>query len=136
MPMLQVNCPSLKSTERLAYLTLGTPQSDIDQLQNYEPQGLGETLQVFKVESGGAHAKHGLLCMLYDAFRAAGADGTLHAKELEAIFALGKTLGATEEELKQLHDVYNEEQQVRRKRLAIIFPQGSHVALTEVEKEY
>ena len=95
-----------------------------------------ETLEIFKLESGSAHAKYGLLCMIYDAIRAAGADGELHPKELEAIYALGKVLGATEEQIKQLHDVYIKEQQVRRERFSIIFPQGSHVALTEVEKDY
>lgn len=95
-----------------------------------------ETLEIFKLDTGRAHAKYGLLCMIYDSFRAAGADDELHPKELEAIYALGKVLGATEEQIKQLHDIYVKKQELRRQRFSIIFPHGSNHALTEVEKEY
>ncbi|UJR30816.1 hypothetical protein I4U23_018334 [Adineta vaga] len=114
----------------------GVSQKDIDQLQNYQPKGMSDVLKIFTLENGHAHAKYGQLSMIYDAFRAAGSDGELHPKEIEAIYALGKVLGASEEQMKQLHEVYEEEQRIRRKRLSILFPQGSHTALTEVEKSY
>ncbi|CAF1480944.1 unnamed protein product [Rotaria sp. Silwood1] len=61
----------------------GCPQVVLDQIQNYQPK---------------------------DGFRAAGADGELYPKELEAIYALGKVLGAEEDQIKQLYELYTEEQ--------------------------
>jgi hypothetical protein len=136
MLMLQVNISYLKSIEHQQHSTLGASQADLEQIQSYQPKGMGDILKIFKIESGHAHAKHGLLSLIYDGFRAAGADEELHPKEVEAIYALGKVLGASEEQVKQLYGVYEDEQRVRRKRLSILFPKGANIALSEVEKNY
>ncbi|CAF2687035.1 unnamed protein product [Rotaria sp. Silwood2] len=108
----------------------------LDELQTYQPKGMDELLKVFHVESGHPFAKHSVLALIYDGFRGAGADQELHSKEVEAIYALGKTLGVTEEQIKQLHKVYMEEVQLRRKRLDIIFPRGTKNAPAEIDSVY
>ncbi|CAF3893549.1 unnamed protein product [Rotaria sp. Silwood1] len=114
----------------------GAPQVVLDQLQNYQAKGMDELLKVFHIESGHAHGKYALLSLIYDGFRAAGADEELHPKEVEAIYALGKTLGADVEQIKKLYELYMEEVQLRRKRLAVIFPHGTNNVVGEIEKAY
>jgi len=73
------------------------------------------------------------LTLIYDGYRAAAADGELHPKEVEAINNLGRKLGITEEQLKQIHDLFVEEIQLRQKRVQLLFPKGADVALEKLK---
>ena len=71
--------------------------------------------------------------MIYNAIRAAGADGDLHEKEVEAIYELGKNLDVTPEQVRQVQDLYEEEQKMREKRIALLFPNGFEAVLEAFE---
>ncbi|CAF2536700.1 unnamed protein product [Rotaria sp. Silwood2] len=46
--------------------------------------------------------------LIYDGFRAASADGTLRQREIDAISALAKKLGMTEEKFQTILELYRE----------------------------
>jgi uncharacterized tellurite resistance protein B-like protein len=93
-------------------------------------------LKTFHAESGHSNAIHRQLTLIYDGFRAAGADGELHPKEIDAIYKLGNALGVDETKIKQLYELYLENQQNRSKRLNMIFPNGGNNAMAELSKLY
>ncbi|CAF3339290.1 unnamed protein product [Rotaria sp. Silwood2] len=115
---------------------IGSSQVVIDKLQTYQHKGMDSVLATFHAESGHSNGIHRQLSLIYDGFRAAGADGELHPKEVEAIHELAKALGVGEAQVKQLYELYIENQQNRLKRLKIIFPNGGNHAIAEVEKLY
>lgn len=96
----------------------------IDQLRTYQPNPASEALKVLQADMNQTYVKLTRRSMIYNAIRAAGADGELHEKEIEATYAFAKHLDVTEEQVQQVHDLYKEEQQMREKRIAILFPEG------------
>jgi len=125
-----------KPTDNYKHLKLGASQVVIDELQAYQHKGMDGALKTFHAESGHSNGIHRQLRLIYDGFRAAGADGELHPKEVEAIHELAKALGVDEAQVKQIYELYIENQQNRLKRLKIIFPNGANNAMVEVEKLY
>ncbi|CAF3403515.1 unnamed protein product [Rotaria sp. Silwood2] len=115
---------------------IGSPKTVIDELQTYQPKGMAGVLKTFHAESGHSNGIHRQLSLIYDGFRAAGADGELHPKEVEAINELAKALQVNEATVKQLYELYKENQQNRLNRLKIIFPNGGNNAIAEVKKLY
>ncbi|CAF2881802.1 unnamed protein product [Rotaria sp. Silwood2] len=75
---------------------IGSSQVVIDKLQTYQHKGMDSVLATFHAESGHSNGIHRQLSLIYDGFRAAGADGELHPKEVEAIHELAKALGVGE----------------------------------------
>ena len=73
--------------------------------------------------------------MIYNAIRAAGADGELHSKEIEAIYSFAKCLDVTEEQVREVQDLYEEEQKMREKRIAILFPKGFEAILNTFDEK-
>ena len=108
----------------------------LDEIQAYQHKGMDSILKTFQTESGHSNAIHRQLTLIYDGFRAAGADGELHPKEIDAIYKLGNALGVDETKIKQLYELYLENQQNRSKRLSVLFPNGGNSATTELVKRY
>lgn len=126
----------LKAIHNYENLLLGAPQAVLDELQAYQPKGMDSILKTFDAESGHSNAIHRQLTLIYDGFRAAGADGELHPKEIAAIYKMGNALGVDETKIKQSYGLYLENQQNRLKRLNIIFPNGGNNAMAELVKHY
>lgn len=91
-------------------------------------------LKTFHAESGHHNGIHRQLSLIYDGFRAAGADGELHSKEVDAIHKLSQALGIDDAKVKELHQLYLENQQNRLKRLKTIFPNGGNEAMAALEE--
>jgi uncharacterized tellurite resistance protein B-like protein len=75
-----------------------------------------------------------LVSLIYNAFRAAGADGEVHEKEAQAISALGKKLGATDEQIEKVRVLYDDDVKLRKKRAVTLVPQSLHTVLSEMKK--
>ncbi len=74
--------------------------------------------------------------VIYNGLRASAADGELHAKELEAIYALAKTLGITEEQVQKIQSLCDEEAKLRQKRLQVLFPESFDDTINEFYKHH
>jgi uncharacterized membrane protein YebE (DUF533 family) len=61
---------------------------------------------------------------IYDALRACGADGEVAPQELAAIKKMAVRLGLPETLVDEFKAVYDEEQKLRAKRIALVFPGG------------
>ena len=72
--------------------------------------------------------------LIYYGFRAAAADGELHAKEFAAIRTVANKLGLTDEQVNQVHSLYEEENALRQKRASVLFPGGFDHVLSEFDK--
>jgi Spy/CpxP family protein refolding chaperone len=49
---------------------------------------------------------------------------------------VAKKLGATEEQIQQIQNIYEEEKQLREKRASLFYPQGFNDVITEYHKLY
>ena len=73
--------------------------------------------------------------MIYNAIRAAGADGELHEKEIKTIYDFAKYLDVTDEQVREVQDLYEEEQKMREKRAAVLFPNGFGAVLKAFDEQ-
>ena len=114
---------------------LGLHEDLIRQLEEYQPGTSEEANNIFN-ETEMAYVKAARFGMIFYAFRAASADCELHDKEAEAILAMGKRLGITETKLAEIRVLSNEEDRLRVKRAAILFPQGLDDPINQFEKKF
>ena len=63
--------------------------------------------------------------LIYDAIRACCADGEYSEKERAIVLKGAKKLGISEEEFQQIEEIYLETVQLRKKRLAVMYPNGA-----------
>lgn len=102
-----------------AYAARGVPAALIDELRAYEGKD-----DLAAVLAGTSVAQAAPRVVVYMALQACAADGTLHDLEVAAIVKMGALVGVSEDVVKQLKAVFEEEQAVRRKRIALAFPDG------------
>ena len=107
----------------------------IDELQAYQPSSSSETFKALQTDIDQNYVKLTRRSIIYNAIRAAGADGDLHAKEIEAIYDFAKNLDVTAEQVREVQDLYEEEQKLRKKRIAILFPNGFEAVLNAFEEK-
>lgn len=62
--------------------------------------------------------------LIYDAFQAASADDELHEEERKAISKLGQEIGVDEKTIEQIAQLYQDEIEMKKRRLALLFPEG------------
>lgn len=103
-----------------AYAARGVPAELIDELRTYEGK---EDLAAVLAGTSVQHAAPRVV--VYLALQACAADGTLHERELATIVKMGGLIGVSEDVVQQLRAVFEEEQAVRRKRIALAFPDGA-----------
>ncbi|CAF1096495.1 unnamed protein product [Rotaria sordida] len=114
---------------------VGMSQDMLDELQTYEPGKCEEVQYIFQ-DLDLISTSISRLSFIYNGFRAASADGELHPKELKAICKLGKKLGLTAEEIEQCRLLTEEEENLRRKRAKILFPEGFDNFLKHFTEQY
>ncbi len=66
-----------------------------------------------------------------DAIRACGADGDLADEELDAVRAIADRIGVEAEVVDELVDIYRQEQELKARRIALVFPAGITTAAEE-----
>lgn len=116
-------------------MNIGLHEDLIRQLENHQP-GTSEDANHILNDADAAHVKAARLGMIYYAFRASSADGELHQKEADAIAAMGKRLGITDAKIAELRVLSDEEEQLRRKRASILFPQGLDDPINKFEEKF
>jgi uncharacterized tellurite resistance protein B-like protein len=92
----------------------------IERLKNYKADEDIET-----VLSGDITASESRRFLIFDAIQACSADGEYSDKERAVVLKGAKKLGISEDEFKQIEQIYLEEVQLRKKRLAVMYPNGS-----------
>jgi tellurite resistance protein len=101
------------------YAVRAVPAEFIDELRRYPGnEDLAKVLDSSKV--GRAFARG----VVYFAIGACGADGEIHALELDAIIKMGSLLDVPEDVVRQLKALYDEEQALRRRRIQLALPNG------------
>jgi len=98
----------------------GVPASVLEELKNYPAtENLQEVLatsqSIFQTST------HNLI---YDAIQASAADGEYAEGEKEAIREAASILGISEDAVKQLEELYEEEQKLFAKKIQLFFPKG------------
>ncbi len=107
----------------------------VDELRTYQPSSNTEAFKVLQSHMDQNYVKLTRRSMIYNALRAAGADGVLNKAELEAIYDFAKHLDVTAEQVRQVQDLYEEEQKMREKRMAILFPHGFDTVLKAFDEQ-
>lgn len=119
----------------IRYFIIGVHEDLIRQLENYQP-GTSEDVNSILNDADAEHVKAARFGMIYYAFRAASADGELHTKEADAITAVGKKLGISDAKIAELRALSDEDDQLRRKRASMLFPQGLDDPINKFEKKF
>ncbi|MEQ9550621.1 MAG: hypothetical protein RIM23_13510 [Coleofasciculus sp. G3-WIS-01] len=63
--------------------------------------------------------------VVYQAIKASAADGELNEPELDKISQMAELLGVTSEVVEQLVELHKEEEQLRQKRIKLLYPNGT-----------
>jgi hypothetical protein len=99
---------------------LGAPQAFIDMLREYKGDD-----DVAKLVERAPEVNASRRSVVFDAIRAASADGEFNAQERAAVERLATKLGLTRDDVNAIEAAYLEEQRAFEKRLKAVFPNGS-----------
>ncbi len=116
-------------------LIIGNPEEVINELRTYQPGLNTEMFKKLSVDRDQDYVKLTRRSIIYNAIRACGADGVLHEKEIRTIYDLAKNIDVTPEQVKQVQELYEEEQKMRENRIAILFPDGFGTAIDAFEQK-
>ncbi len=90
-----------------------------------------EQLKVYKADedietviSGDFAASDSRYFLIYDAIQACCADGEYSEKERAIVLKAAKKLGISEDVFQQIEEIYLETVELRKKRLAVMYPDG------------
>ncbi len=114
---------------------LGNPEDVINELRAYQAGPNTNVFQNLLADRDQDYVKLTRRSIIYNAIRAAGADGELHKKEIEAVYEFAKRVDVTPEQVREVQDLYEEEQQMREKRIKILFPQGFETVLNAFDQQ-
>lgn len=112
----------------------GVTEEILDLAEKYKPNVEDGTVP-YHSKSGLQHAKYAQLWLFYDGFRAAAAGGELTQDKITAIHALAKKMLIDEDKIKQVQEIFDQEEALRKKRMQLLFPSGVITAIKEVEME-
>ena len=117
-----VLAPAERDWQISFFSALGAPESVLEEMETYEADDdLAKIL-----ETSSDHIKNLVQRdVVYQAIKASAADGEYSEAEHEKICKMAKLLGVTSEEVDQLVELHKEEEQLRTKRIKLIFPNGS-----------
>ncbi|CAF2078258.1 unnamed protein product [Rotaria magnacalcarata] len=113
----------------------GVSHDDLEVLKKYQI-GSEDSTAIYNNDSKLKSAEHFQAELIYDGFRAAAADGTLKTREIDAISALAKKLGMTDEKFQEILTLYKEEEEHRQKRIEVLFPKSYADAVKAIDKHY
>jgi hypothetical protein len=98
--------------------------------------GSENSTAIFNNNSKLKTAEHFQAELIYDGFRAAASDGPLKSREIDAISAVAKHLGMSDEKFQQILALYKEEEELRQKRIAFLFPKTYEEAVQAIDTHY
>lgn len=110
---------------------VGNSKDIIDELETYQPVLNSEFFPNILSDHDQNDVK---LSLVYNAIRAIGSDGDFNEEQFQSIYHLAKYLDITHQQVQQLQHLYQEEQQIRQKRIKILFPQGFDSALSAFDE--
>ena len=110
-------------------------KDEIDHLKNYRLRS-EDTTATFNSESKSKLAEHFRADLIYNGLRAAAADGALKQSEIDAIAALAKQFGITDEKFQDILGIYREEEEERQRRIAALFPHSYGEVIKPIDKHY
>ncbi|CAF0967612.1 unnamed protein product [Adineta ricciae] len=113
---------------------MGAPEEVLDLTEKYKPLVEDGTVP-FHSKSGLDHARYGQLWLFYDGFRAAIGGEELSPEKTTAIYAQAKKMIIDEEKIKQIEEIVDKEEKLRKRRLELLFPNGVGTAIREVAAE-
>jgi hypothetical protein len=73
--------------------------------------------------------------LIYDAFQAASADDELHEEERKAISKLGHEIGVDENIIEQIAQLYQDEIEIKKRRIALLFPKGVNETIQKAQAD-
>lgn len=121
--------------EYISLYKLGQDEQLIKELEAYRPGSSIDTQTMFN-DTDMAYVSSTRPSLIYFAYHAASADGELHPKELEAIRAVAKKLGSSDEEIQKVLAVCDEEEKLRKKRISILYPVGLGTAINSYQEKF
>ena len=98
----------------------GAPKSTLEKLQTYEAKE-----DIAQILNSSPTKKVAATGLLYDAVRACYADGELQNGERQGLEKMGRAMGIDAATVRDLIELYHEEQSLKAKRLRRIFPEGN-----------
>ncbi len=119
----------------LIVFRIGHPQELLDELETYQPGNSTDVKKYFQ-DADLPYVQMSGMGIISNGLRAAAADGELHEKEIEAIYALAKKLGISDEKVQQVRELVDDEQKLRQKRVKVLFPQSLDTILNEFYKHH
>jgi len=114
---------------------IGYSDEFIKELETYTPEQSKEGVKMLETDMDHDYVKLSRLSLIYNAFRAAGADGEIHEKEAEAIAALGTKLSVTEKQIQQVRALYDDDVKLRQKRAATLVPKQLTAVLNAMKQK-
>ena len=117
-----VLAPEEKDWQISFFSALDAPESVLEKLETYEAKDdLAELLGSSSERIKNLVQRD----IVYQAIKASAADGEYNPKEHEKICKMAELIGVTSDVVEQLVELHKEEEQLREKRIKLIFPNGS-----------
>lgn len=116
-------------------MNLGLTVQELDALKDYKVGSENSTAN-FNNNSKLKLAEHFQSELIYDGFRAAAADGPLKPREVESISAVAKYLGMSDDKFQAILAIYKEEEELRQKRIAFLFPKPYGETIKLIDTHY
>lgn len=104
------------------FSALGTPESVLKKLETYEAN---DDLAELLANSSERIKNLVQVDVVYQAVKASAADGELSKPEQEKISQMAQLLGVSSEVVEQLVELHKEEEQLRQKRIKLLYPNGT-----------
>lgn len=98
--------------------------------------GDSDVISAFFNEADAEYVQQARNSILYYGLRAASADGELHPKELEAVYALAERLDVSKEQVQKIRSLIDEENKLLEKRVKTIFPDGLSTLLRVYDEKF
>lgn len=111
------------------FVLLGTPKSIISTLEKYNPTK--EQADEF-INNEKPFLRHIKRALVYDCCEMAAADGGFSAKERQVVEAFAKRIGVDNSVSDQIIKAFDEENEAKKKRVALLFPDGVDTTIQTV----
>ncbi|MEQ9369901.1 MAG: TerB family tellurite resistance protein [Coleofasciculus chthonoplastes F3-SA18-01] len=114
--------PAERDRQISYFSALGTPESVIKELEVYEAN---DELADLLANSSERIKNLVQRDVVYQAIKASAADGELSEAEQNKISQMAELLGVASEVVEQLVELHKEEEQLRQKRIKLLYPNGT-----------
>ncbi|MGH2719965.1 MAG: hypothetical protein ACRDJU_15505, partial [Actinomycetota bacterium] len=112
------------------FASIGAPDALLDRLDTTGPSDIGprltEHFDAFSQTAAGPFNRG----LVYDCFRATTADGSLAEPERERVFSIAHDLGIDDPVTEKILGAHQDEQAMKSRRLALMFPAGTPYSAT------